>query len=164
MIKLRIRTTDFTIRFISWLQIIGGISGLWLISTLLLQTGAITGGILFIFLIGISLYIFSIYSGNILLRGPNKKKGLMLSIVNQSFQLIQWSMFGYGFSYSCGLELLIGIKNLSFYFKYDILFSTFLMSINSNNDFFVKINIIPVFLLVILVDIYMEIRKKGKVE
>jgi hypothetical protein len=59
--KLRIKNTELTLKIISWLQIIGGIIGIGLIIYSLLNTGELNGPLLFIFLTGISLFIFSIY-------------------------------------------------------------------------------------------------------
>jgi hypothetical protein len=158
--KLRIKNTDFTLRIISWIQIVGGISGLLLICYLLLQTDIINGAVLLIFLIGLSLFIFSIYSGNALLSNFDKKKGIILTLINQTLQLFQWSMFGYGFSYSSGAELLIGIKGLSLDFNFGIIVSTYSMAIKTSNEFFIKINIISVLVIIVLIDIYRKIREK----
>lgn len=51
------------IKITNFIQIIGGALGLLLISYLLLHTDVINGPTLFIFLFGISLFLFSIYYG-----------------------------------------------------------------------------------------------------
>ena len=60
--KLRIKNTEITTKIISWIQIIGGIYGIGLISWLMLQKNdSINGAILFIFLLGLqSFYIFNL--------------------------------------------------------------------------------------------------------
>jgi hypothetical protein len=160
--RLRIKNADLTLKIISWMQIIGGIAGLGLIAYLLLQTDTINGAILLIFLIGLSLFIFSIYAGKVLLINSNKKKGIMLALINQTIQLFQWSMFGYGLSYNTGAELLIGIKSpLSIDFNFGVIIPAFSMSIKSSDQFFFKINLISVLLIIVLIDILSEIKVKN---
>lgn len=66
---------------------------------------------------GITLFAFSIYTGDSLFFDKNKKKGIVLTIINQSFQLLKWNILGYGISYSSGAELLIGIKGGAMNFR-----------------------------------------------
>lgn len=158
--RLRIKNTILTIKIISWLQIIGGVTGIGLVAYLMLQTGTINGAILLIFIIGLGLFIYSIYSGKRLLTDENKTTGIILSIVNQIVQLFQWSMFGYGLTYSSGAELALGVQGLSFKFNFAALISSFKMAINTNDEFFIKINIIAVLLIFVLVDILKELKGK----
>ena len=154
--RLRIKDTSFTLKLISWLQIIGGITGLGLICKLLLETGTINGPLLLIFFVGVSLFIFSIYSGKRLLTDLEKIEGLKLSLLNQSLQLVHWSLFGYGLSYSSGANLLIGFKGLSIDFNFSVFISSFYMYINSDNEYFIKVNVVAILLIIILYDILKE--------
>lgn len=137
------------VNVVSFLQIFGGIVGLGLIANLLLQTEIINGAILLIFLIGIGLFLFSIYAGKSLFY-DSKKKGFIATMINQSLQLFQWNLVGYGISYSSGPEFLIGIKELAMTFNAS-LFSTFSMSIRSSNDAFISINLVPVLVIILFV-------------
>src|SRR5688572_14400055 len=103
--RLRIKNTTLTLQIISWLQIVGGVSGLGLVAYLMLQTGTINGAILLIFVIGLGLFSFSIYSGKRLLTDETKRTAIILSIINQVVQLFQWSLFGFALSYSSGAEI-----------------------------------------------------------
>jgi len=47
--KLRIKSTNLTVKIIGWLQIIGGIAGIGLMAYLMLNTGEINGALLLIF-------------------------------------------------------------------------------------------------------------------
>lgn len=156
--RLRIKSTALTLKVISWLQIVGGVTGLGLVAYLMLQTDTINGAILLIFLIGLALFSYSIYSGNRLLTDEKKWTGIVLSIINQVMQLFQWSIFGYGLSYSSGSEVTVGIDGLTFKFNFAAIVSTFKMAINSDNEFFIKINLIAFLVIVVLVDILTEFK------
>lgn len=155
---MRLITENSTriLKLISYLQIIGGITGLVLIGNLLLQTGTLNGPLLLIFLTGIGLFLFSISCGKVLL-GPDKKKGIIYSLINQGIQLFQWSAFGYGMSYSSGARACVGIKGLSIIFDFAVIVSSFDMYINSGEEFYVKINIIALFVIIVLYYVWREI-------
>jgi hypothetical protein len=146
-------TADNLLRIFGWIQIIGGITGLGLMAYLLLHTEAISGPILLIFIIGLSLFIFSIYTGKVLLY-DSKRTGIVLTIINQAFQLFQWNILGYGLSYAAGAELLLGIKGLSLNFNISAVVSTFSMTINSSNGFSFSINIIALLIIIYSVKAY----------
>ena len=154
---LRIKNTGLTIKIISWLQIVGGVTGLGLVAYLLLNTGTINGPVLLIFLTGLGLFSYSIYSGKRLLTDDNKKTGIILSIINQALQIVQWSMFGYAFVYSAGAELTIGLQETTFKFNISALLSSFQMSIKSDSEFLFKINVIAILVIYVLVDILNEL-------
>lgn len=97
--------------------------------------------------------MFSIYTGTKLISNLDKKSGIILSIINQILQLVQWNVLGYGFSYSSGAEILIGFKGLSLSFNFSALSSSFNMSINSEGDFYLKINVLAIVIIYILYDI-----------
>ena len=151
--KIRVKNSTLTLKVIGWLQVIGGITGLGLMAYLMLQTGAINGALLLIFLIGISLFCFSIYSGKRLVWDAQKKSGIILSIINQVIQIFQWSLSGYGFTYSSGAELAIGVQGFELKFNISAIISSFKMSINSSEVFFLKINIIAIIIIFVLADI-----------
>lgn len=154
--RFRIRNTNVTLKLISWLQIIGGVTGLGLIGKLLLQTGTVNGPLLLIFIVGLSLFIFSLYSGKRLLLDIDKVDSIKLSLLNQLLQLFHWSLLGYGFSYSSGASLLLGFRGLSIDFNFSLIVSSFYMFINSDNEYFVKVNIVALFAIVALYDILKE--------
>lgn len=137
------------VSIVSWLQILGGIVGLAVIANLLLQTEIINGALLLIFLTGIGLFLFSIYAGKELFVDRNKK-GFIVTMINQSLQLFQWNIMGYGISYCSGPEILIGIKGFALIFNVS-LFSAFSMSIRSSNDSFISVNLVPVLIIILLV-------------
>ena len=153
---LRIKNTTLTLKLISWFQIIGGITGLGLVASLMLKTGAISGAILFIFTVGIGIFWYSIYSGKRLLTDGIKRNAIVLSIINQTAQIFQWSMFGYGISYCSGVGVTIGIEEVSLSFSG--IMSTFEISINNGSDFFIKANLIAILVILILLDIHKELR------
>lgn len=159
--KLRIKTTELTLNLISYLQIIGGVTGLLLICYLLIQTDKVNGPVLLIFLTGLSLFIFSIYCGRVMRFNKNKQYGVIMSLINQIIQLFQWGGLGYAFGYSSGVEFLIGLKTpLSIDFHVGVIVSSFSMTIESNSRFFLDVNLISLFLIIVLIDIYKEIKNK----
>jgi len=85
--KLRIKNTSITLKIIGWLQIIGGILGLGVMAYIMYQTGTITGIVLLLLLIGIGLFSFSIYSGQLIITELHKSRGIIYSIINQFLQL-----------------------------------------------------------------------------
>jgi len=161
--KLRIIDTLRTRQIISWIQIIGGITGIISVSKLTLGIGTINGALLFILLTGYSLFSFSIYTGIKLLNDRTQKLGMILTNINQILQIVQVKFLGYGLTYSVGIELCIGferILNLDF----AILASDFSMFINVDEmDFVFMINIIPIFLIIVISDIWRELYKQDKV-
>ncbi|MEC3906836.1 hypothetical protein VOI54_07385 [Tamlana sp. 2201CG12-4] len=158
---MRIKNTDITIKTIGWLQIIGGVTGIGLMAYLMLNTGEINGAILFILLTGLTLFIFSVYAGKNILGKKTKKTGIILSIVNQILQIIQFDIDGNGISYSSGIRFLLGLKNDSLNFDFGIITSNFNMSINTDStDFELMINIVALILAVILIDILKEVKNK----
>lgn len=159
--RLRIKSTTLTLQIISWLQIVGGVTGIGLVAYLMLQTGTINGAILLIFLVGLGLFSYSIYSGKRLLTDADKVTGIILSIINQVVQLFQWSMFGYGLSYSSGAEITLGVQGLTFKFNFAAIVSTFKMAINTDDEFFIKLNLIAILIIFVLVDIMKELKDEG---
>jgi hypothetical protein len=159
--ELRIKNTLLTLQIIGWLQVIGGISGIGLVAYLMLQTDTINGPLLLIFLIGLTLFSYSIYSGKRLLNDESKVTATILSIINYVFQLCQWSLLGYGLSYSSGAEITLGIEGLAFKFNFSVIASNFKMLINSDDEFLIKINLIAVLVIFVLVDILKEMKDKS---
>lgn len=140
--RLRIRDTSLTLKIIGWQQIIGGIAGIFLMASLMLHQASVNGVVLLIILTGLALYIYSIYTGKSLLTDADKKVAIILSIINQVFQLVQWSMFGYGFTYSSGAEVSIGFVDSPLNFNIAAYLSTFKMSINTDPEFLIKANVV----------------------
>jgi hypothetical protein len=162
--RLRIKSTTLTLQIISWLQIAGGVTGLGLMAYLMLRTETINGAILLILLIGLGLFSYSIHAGKRLLTDEEKGTGIVLSIINQVVQLFQWSMFGYGLSYSSGAEITLGIEGLTFKFNFAAVVSTFKMAINSDDGFFIKVNLIAILVIFVLADILKELKEKKEEE
>ncbi len=160
--RLRIKSTPLTLQIISWLQIVGGVTGLGLVVYLMLQTGPINGAILLIFLTGLGLFSYSIYAGKRLLTDAEKGTGIILSLINQVLQLFQWSILGYGLSYSSGAEIALGIQGLTFKFNIAAIVSTFKMAINTDDEFFLKINLIALLIIFVLVDIFEESKEESR--
>jgi len=148
--QLRQKNIDLIFKVIGWFQIIGGITGLVLIGNLLLTTGTLNGPLLLIYLIGIGLFMFSLYAGKTLINPISRPDGLIFSFINQTLQLFQWSLFGYGLTYSSGALISVGFKNFSVSFDFSIFISSFEMYINSSHEFYFKINLIAVFLIILL--------------
>ncbi len=154
--NLRIKNTSITLKALGWLQIIGGLLGFWVMARIMLYTDVLSGGALLVILIGLGLFSLSIYAGRYLLSKKDIGYGIIFSIVNQALQILHFSMFGNGFGYSSGMMGLIGIES-GFKFNISAFASTFHMSyLLEEYTFMFKINLIPVFLIIVLVDIWRE--------
>jgi hypothetical protein len=156
--KPRIKNTRFTLKIIGWLQVVGGITGLGLMVYLMTRTGTINGAILLIFLMGLGLYSYSIYAGKRLLTDEDKKAGIILTMVNQVPQIIQWSMLGYALTYASGAQLAIGIANTGLSFDFAI--SSFKMAIHSDNAFLFRVNFVAIIIISVLADVLSEMKKE----
>ena len=156
--KIRIKNTKITTIIIGWIQIIGGIYGIGLMSRLMLQqNNPINGAVLLIVLLGLSLFIFSIYSGRYLLNSNKIKLGIILSLINFVLQVVNFRFSGYSLTYSSGIDLIVGVNN-GFNFEFGIIRSLFSSSINTDNkDFALSINLASLLIIWILVDIYDEL-------
>ena len=159
--KLRIKTTKTTLLIFGIYQILGALAGFGIVAWLLQQTGTINGIALLIFLIAIGLYALSMKAGSVLLR-KDYKRGIILSMINQLFQIVAIAVGGYKFDFSSGARLNTGFNFTDgFLAKFDFgLSSAFNISWNSGQEFFIYINILAIFLLYVLVDIYEELFKK----
>ncbi|MEP6465269.1 MAG: hypothetical protein ABJB05_03145 [Parafilimonas sp.] len=162
--KLRIRNTRLTLQVIGWLQMIGGIFGLFLMAYLMLKTGAINGGVLLIFCMGIFLFSYSIYCGKRLIWDKQKETGIICSVINYFLQLFQWIVVGCGITYSSGAAITIGISKTVLNFTAGAVFTNFSMSINSDDDFFIKLNLFALLIIIVLFDMLKELKtEKSKV-
>lgn len=159
--KPRIKNTQLTLKIIGWLQIVGGIAGLGLIAYTMLGTGTITGTLLLMLLMGIGLFVFSIYAGKRLLTDADKKTGIILSIINQVPQIIQWSLLSYAFIYASGAQLSAGISNAGLSIDIKIFTSAFQMAINSDNEFLFRVNFFAIVVIGVLGDILAELKQKN---
>ena len=159
--RLRIKNTKLTLQIIGWVQVAGGLTGLYLVAKLMLQTNDINGALLLIFMIGIFLFLYSIYCGKKLLIEPNKSFSIAYSIINYILQVLQWYLFGYGFTYSSGIELNVGAQKSEFTFNAGLT-SDFAMSINTNDNYFLKINLFALLAVIVLFDVLEENRTISK--
>lgn len=157
---------------LAWYQIIGGVLGigflLWIPITI-----PFNFIIQYILLIaGLLMHGFSTSCGIILLK--EKKNALNLSYINQFFQILKFSILGFGFHYVSGLSIMIGIELSNT--KYILEAGASSWRIEWNSDSFIKeinVNIIAI-LLILLIDhikkiksikeIYsFDIEKEGKI-
>lgn len=161
--NINIKNQKLALQLIGWLQCVGGIFGFGLLAYLMLNTGAISGAILLIFCVGILLFGYSTYCGKRLIFDQEKTGAIIVSIINHFLQLIQWSMLGYGLTYTSGVGITAGINKGPFHFTVGATTSNFNMSINSDIEFVFKINLLALFIILVLLNILEEI-KKAKVD
>ena len=105
--KLRIKSTNTTILILGIYQIVGALLGFYVIASLLLRTDKINGVLLLIYFIAIGLYSLSMKAGSLLIR-KEYKRGLILSMVNQIFQIVSVAVGGYKYSLFSGGKLAAG--------------------------------------------------------
>lgn len=161
--KLRIKSTHTTLLVLGIYQIFGALLGYYIIASLLLRTETINGVLLLILLIALALYSLSMKAGSLLIR-KEYKRGLILSLCNQLFQIISFGIGGYTYSFLSGGKLAVGCNLTNgFNMKLDFgLTSTFNMALNTGEEYFFFINMLAVFLTYIISDIYDEMFKKKK--
>ncbi len=157
--KFRIKNTSTTIKFLGIYQIICGLIGLGVSVWILLQTEVISGAILFIFLLALGLYYFSIKSGGLLLQKTQINKGLIYSLASNFLQTIAISIGGYKYEIYTGVKMIIGLNfTHGFNFKIAIGFPEFNFAYNSSRlDIFFYINIFAIIAIILLYDIYKEL-------
>ena len=132
-------------------QIIGGLFGIGLTFYLLNTNNSFTLLVFLIILFILGLYCYSIYSGIILIK--NVEKGLTHSKVNQLFQLITFMAFGYGYQYTSGVFLFVGMdvtNSMEWNFSFGIT-STWKITVNTDDpNFFFNLNLVAIFLVVFI--------------
>ena len=101
-------------------------------------------------LIGIGLYSFSIYAGSLMVKRRNEKMAIILSILNQSLQIFQFKILGFGLTYST-LSFAIGYKPPEIAFQFTPL--SFSASIQSGDEFFILVNVVPVLVCGVLLNL-----------
>lgn len=153
--KLRIKNTALTIKILGWMQIIGGVFGIGVVSYILIRLNELNGTLLFIILTGYSLFAFAITAGTKLLTKDGFKLGMVLSIINYSLQVFQLKMFGYGLTFTTGSAFSIGYEK-SIKFNFEIISSQFSMAINSDPEFIYMINLVAILVIYVLLDIWNE--------
>jgi hypothetical protein len=142
-------------------QIVGGIIGIGLTIWLISKTVTITGLLILIFILATGLYSFSIYCGQQLLKGKIKY-GLKLSTINQSLQVINFALLGFGFKFVAGLILSIGIDYTNdFNFTFNFSLSEFQFNINSERELVtVGFNIVAIYLVYFIDKLQQEIENR----
>jgi hypothetical protein len=129
-------------------QIGGGIFGIIITIQLLLDAEEIKGLVVFLILIALGLFAFSIYCGLCLIK--NKlHRGLKLSTINQAIQTISFTMFGYGYKFCSGIFLYLGVDlTNAFNVSFKLRLSNWYFIINSDKEVLtVGINIVAFYLL-----------------
>jgi hypothetical protein len=155
---LRIKNNRITLNSIAYLQIIGGIIGIGVWVSFLLNIDTLNGPGLLLLLIALAFFIFSTYTGKILLDERKVKYGIILSMINFGLQLVQIQIDGYGLSYISGVEVLIGYGD-GIEAKFAILKSSFNLYLNSTGDeIFVLVNLWALLLMYVLADIWDELK------
>lgn len=87
---------------LAWHQIIGGAIGLKKVFDELWNGGYHSTGSIFLCLIALGLYTFTLYAGRLLL-SDRYENGLALTFINQCFQVISITVFGCTFMYYSGV-------------------------------------------------------------
>lgn len=162
--RLRIKSTKTTIKVIGIFQIVGGIIGLGMTSWLLMNTSTINGAVMFIFLLALFLFVFSIQSGNLLLQKPNLKKGLIYSCVIQALQVFHIGAGIYEFAFYSGARGTLGFKlGEGFNFNFAATLSGFNFTIKAGEpEYYFYINFVAVLVLITVVSIMQELKEKEK--
>lgn len=146
---------------IGYYQTIGGFTGCGLAAYQLLETeiNNISIAVLYLYCFGVSL--FSIYAGQLLVKG-NHRKGLPFSLITQVLQLLNFTLSGVTLKFVSGIMLSIGISYTDV-FK---LVSGFSLEENSlsfnpnNSSIVISVNIIALILVCLINKVYNEIEEQ----
>lgn len=134
------------LKVLAYYQIIGGIIGIGAIGYGLVMQ-PVTGGLLLVFALACTLYVFSGWCGWILLK--NTDKGLFFSLINQILQVIVFVFGAYAFKYVAGVSLLVALNlteghNLAFNFD----LSSFQFNFNSQTEgILIGVNVVAFYLV-----------------
>ena len=161
--KLRIKSTKTTILILGIYQIVGALLGFYIIASILLKTGEINGALLLIYLVAVGLYSLSFKAGSLLIRKQHKR-GLLLSMLNQTVQIFAVGVGAYTYNFISGGRLGGGVEFTNgFEMNMDVaLTSRFSFAWNSGEEYYMYINLLAVFLIYVCIDIYEELFKKDK--
>ena len=159
--RLTNMTIDNRMKSIGYYQIIGGVVGLILTIYFLIKQAAISGFILFFILIGLFLFSYSIYCGNLLRKLD--LKGLSYSIWNQALQVFPFGLLGIGFRYYSGVFFMFGFEWTDSFnpsLKYGI--SGWAMSYFANkmHEIIFYVNIVPIIILYLIFKTEKEIKER----
>lgn len=136
-------------KIISIYEIISGLGGIILIA-LSFDTSVL---IKLYFSIGsIILFLFVLLSGVLLLN--QKKIGIVLSIIFQAIQIINFNLSGVKYVFCSGSRISINLLNADIDFA--LIVEEFILGVNTISEPFFNVNIIPVIILILLVKIRNE--------
>lgn len=141
-------------------QIGGGIIGLgltvWVISGLTITTFPL----IFILLIAVVLYVYSIYCGILLLK--KNISGLKHSLINQLLQIINFSIFGFTFQYISGVFISAGLDLTdSLFLMFNFGVSQWQITINGNKEILIlNFNVVALFLVFFIEKLRKEISRE----
>lgn len=143
--------TQLKLKALGIYQIIGGGIGLGLTFWSVSKLTIIVAPPLFLVLIAIGLYAYSIYCGVLLLK--KNRSELRHSLINQFFQLVNFSILGFTFQYVSGLFLSIGLDlSNSFSLTFGLDLSSWQIAVHDDTKpLIVNFNLIA-FLLIVFID------------
>ena len=129
-------------------QIAGGIIGFMVIGWIIANTHDFSITQILTLPFAICLFGFSIFCGQRILKGEINK-ALKLSTINQSLQLLNFSVFGFVFKYTAGLYVAIGFDYTNvFIFVLNFGPSEFILNIDSSYDqILLQMNLVSIFIL-----------------
>src|SRR5450432_263188 len=149
------------LRSIAWYQIAGGIAGFIVIVWNVVNNDNFTFIQILTGAFAVGVFGFSIFCGQKILKAEINK-ALKLSAINQSLQLISFSVFGYAFKYAAGLSVAVGFDySDNFLFSLHFGVSEFDLNINSPSGLILlEFNLVAVYILWLIG----QLKKKIEVE
>ena len=151
MIEILSQKVAFRLKALAVYQIIFGLMGvgvtIWLIITIAYNSALL----LMLCIVPLALYAYSIYCGILIFQ--KNDNALKHSIINQYFQLINFSIYGYTFKFIAGILFSIGFNFTNGVFlNIDYgLFSTWSFRIaTQTNEILINCNLIALTLIILL--------------
>ncbi len=163
--NLILKNSRKTINILGTYQIVGGLAGLGIVGWLLLRMGQISGPLFLIFSTAILFYIFSISAGIKLIERKPTKFSLLFSIVNQTIQILGFSIGGFKYEYYSGLEATVGfVYDKEFKLNWGLGVSEFNFELfGSSNEFAVSINLLAIVIISQLIILYQGLENKENI-
>jgi hypothetical protein len=149
--------TNFKLKALGIYQLIYAVVGLGVTLWLMIRQGFQFPLVIAIFIVVIALYLFSLYCG--ILCFQTSRRCLSYSAINQYLQLISLSIVGYGFKYTAGLSLNLGLDlthNFTLHLNMDLLSTWHIDFDNPAHMIWVNLNIVAL-VLILAID---RIKKK----
>ncbi len=149
------------VKNLGYYQVLGGATGAGFAIYQLMQLESINTTTKFLYLYCLIVCAFSVYGGKLLLEGAYKK-GLQCSLLNQVFQVLNFTLSGVSLKFVAGIMMSIGIDfSETFKLVSNFSLSEHLLSFNiDDTSVIISINIVAILLVYLIDKIQKEVEER----